>query len=52
MSDDRFRDRLGPIHEVGGTEVGSGGFPIFLFFMFVFLMIWAAFSWIPPAGTI
>lgn len=48
---DRFRERLGHVTEVGGTEVGHGSLPVVLIVLFIFLMIWAALSWIPPVGT-
>lgn len=48
---DPLREKIGHVTDVAGTEVGHGALPAVLIFLFIFLMIWAAVSWIPPAGT-
>jgi hypothetical protein len=37
--------------EVAGYKIGHAGVPVVLIVLYVLIIIWALFAWIPPKGT-
>ncbi len=37
--------------EVAGYRIGDAGVPVVLIVLYVLIIIWALFAWIPPKGT-